>query len=267
MLVRQEHLRSLNALLPSCLGCLYCFPNVVRTKVVFEVASTAALDLLTPINITYKSLIQHLPLLQPTSLQLGRKMMDLGRMDFATLFKGNFSAMAENMTGGKSYSGDSKKMMESLLPMLGGQFNPVVRSLMFLYQMIGSHLGIDPTLILTLAGFIWAANRVARQVYGAIFRVIQDNFMSSIHVQSTDEIYAHMMKWLALQPLMASSRSLTAETVSKTAWEEEEELEALQTIRTTGSGDGEAEYLNFSNQEAKAVSSTNPPPMLSGSPY
>lgn len=188
-------------------------------------------------------------------------------MDFATLFKGNFSAMAENMTGGKSYSGDSKKMMESLLPMLGGQFNPVVRSLMFLYQMIGSHLGIDPTLILTLAGFIWAANRVARQVYGAIFRVIQDNFMSSIHVQSTDEIYAHMMKWLALQPLMASSRSLTAETVSKTAWEEEEELEALQTIRITGSGDGEAEYLNFSNQEAKAVSSTNPPPMLSGSPY
>ncbi|KAI8275597.1 putative mitochondrial chaperone BCS1-B [Colletotrichum sp. SAR 10_98] len=180
-------------------------------------------------------------------------MMDLGKMDFATLFKGNFSAMAENMTGGKSYAGDSKKMMESLLPMLGGQFNPVVRSLMFLYQMIGSHLGIDPTLILTLAGFIWAANRVARQVYGAIFRVIQDNFMSSIHVQSTDEIYAHMMKWLALQPLMASSRSLTAETVSKTAWEEEEELEALQTIRITGSGDGEAEYLNFSNQEAKAL--------------
>ncbi|KAK1687851.1 BCS1 N terminal-domain-containing protein [Colletotrichum godetiae] len=173
-------------------------------------------------------------------------------MDFSTLFKGNLTAMAENMTGGRGYAAGNNKMMESLLPMLGGQFNPVVRSLMLLYQMIGSNLGIDPTLILTLAGFFWAANRVIRQAYGAIFRLIQDNFMSSIHISSTDEIYTHMMKWLALQPLMASSRSLTAETVSKTAWEEEEELEALQTRTIAGSGSGATEFLNFSNQEAKA---------------
>ncbi|KAF6824926.1 mitochondrial chaperone BCS1 [Colletotrichum plurivorum] len=179
-------------------------------------------------------------------------MMDLGKMDFATLFKGNLSAMADNMTNGKSYSSNSK-MMESLLPMLGGQFNPVVRIVMLLYQMIGSNLGIDPTVVLTLVGFFWAANRVVRQVYGAVFRLIQDNFMSSIHISSTDEIYVHMMKWLALQPLMASSRSLTAETVSKTAWEEEEELEALHTRTIAGTGDGDAEYLNFSNQEAKAL--------------
>ncbi|GJC93418.1 mitochondrial chaperone protein [Colletotrichum higginsianum] len=172
-------------------------------------------------------------------------------MDFSTLLRGNFTAMAENMTRGKSYTGNTK-MMESLLPMLGGQFNPVFRSLLLLYQMIGSNLGIDPTLVLTLVGFFWAANRVARQVYGAVFRLIQENFMSSIHITSTDEIYTHMMKWLALQPLMASSRSLTAETVSKTAWEEEEELEALQTRTIAGSGGGNTEYLNFSNQEAKA---------------
>ncbi|OHF02799.1 hypothetical protein CORC01_01900 [Colletotrichum orchidophilum] len=178
-------------------------------------------------------------------------MIELGKMDFSTLWKGNLTAMAENMTGGRGYSGNNK-MMESLLPMLGGQFNPVVRSLMLLYQMIGSNLGIDPTLILTLAGFFWAANRVVRQAYGAVFRLVQDNFMSSIHISSTDEIYTHMMKWLALQPLMASSRSLTAETVSKTAWEEEEELEALQTRTIAGSGSGATEFLNFSNQEAKA---------------
>ncbi|KAK1599465.1 BCS1 N terminal-domain-containing protein [Colletotrichum navitas] len=172
-------------------------------------------------------------------------------MDFTTLFKGNLSAMAENITGGRSYPGNNK-MMESLLPMLGGQFNPVLRSLMLLYQMIGSNLGLDPTIVLTLVGFFWAANRVVRQVYGAVFRLIQENFMSNIHITSTDEIYTHMMKWLALQPLMASSRSLTAETVSKTAWEEEEELEALQTRTVAGSGGGNAKYLNFSNQEAKA---------------
>ncbi|TDZ40045.1 putative mitochondrial chaperone BCS1-B [Colletotrichum spinosum] len=179
-------------------------------------------------------------------------MMDIGKMDFATLFRGNLTAMAENMTSGKSYS-TNNKMMESLLPMLGGQFNPVLRSLMFLYEMIGSHLGIDPTLVLTAAGFFWAANKAVRQVYGTIFRLVQDNFMSNIHIASTDEIYTHVMKWLALQPAMATSRSLTAETATKTAWEEEEELEALQTRTVAGTGDGATEYLNFSNQEAKAA--------------
>jgi chaperone BCS1 len=58
------------------------------------------------------------------------------------------------------------------------------------------------------------------------------------------------MKWLAVQDRIRNSRSLAAESVSKTAWEDEEELEALLTTRVSDDGD---EYLNFSKQEAKAV--------------
>ncbi len=60
-----------------------------------------------------------------------------------------------------------------------------------------------------------------------------------------------MMRWLALQPHMANSRSLMAETVGTTAWEDEDEMDVL---KTRISADGSGVYLNFSNQEAKAVS-------------
>lgn len=141
-------------------------------------------------------------------------------------------------------------MLDALGPMLGGQFSPILRSLTLLNDLFGSHLGLDPTLLLTLIGAAWALSRMWRQLYNAVGSFITAYFMSSVHVASSDEIFTHMMKWLAVQPLVASSRSLTAETVAQTAWEEEEELEALQLRSIAGGGD--EKYFNFSNQRAKA---------------
>lgn len=174
-------------------------------------------------------------------------METLGTMDFGSFLRGNMTATGENMTG-KSKFLDS--VVENLLPLVGG--GPLYRTFMFVYQMIGSNLGLDPTIILTLCGFLWAFQRVFKQVYGILYGIIQENFMSNVHISSTDEIYTHLMKWLATQPHMTKSRSLTAETVSKTAWEEEEELQSQQTTSTSEGG----VYLNFSNQEAKAVRDT-----------
>ncbi len=69
--------------------------------------------------------------------------------------------------------------------------------------------------------------------------------MSTIHVSSTDDIYLHLMAWLSQQPKMVNSRDLMAETVSKTAWEDEDESAVAR--------DRSGLYLNFSNQEARAV--------------
>jgi mitochondrial chaperone BCS1 len=176
----------------------------------------------------------------------------LTTMDLGAFLRGNLTTIGENMT-----SMTSKDVMENLLPLVGGKFNPFLKAFILVYQMMVSHLGIDPTIILTLFGFVWAFHRVSKQVYSTVYGAIQENFMSTVHISSTDDIYTHLMKWLAMQPYMTSSRSLTAETVSKTAWEEEEELETLNTTAPSEGG----EYLNFSNQEAKAVSRF---PRLSG---
>lgn len=163
-------------------------------------------------------------------------------MDFKNLRnmggRGSFDANASNGT---------LPGLEPIIALLGAR-NPIVQVLMVVHSMIGSRIGLDPTMFLTLLGFLWAFNRVWRQLFNSVYKLVTDYFMSSIHIASSDEIYLHLMKWLAAQPRLVNSRALTAETLSKTAWEEEDEADVLA---TRISADGSGVYLNFSNQEAK----------------
>ncbi|KAK8046143.1 mitochondrial chaperone BCS1 [Apiospora saccharicola] len=144
------------------------------------------------------------------------------------------AAAAENA----SSSSTQHFQLESLLPMLG------LRTLLPMYGIVGTWLGIDPTVIITLFGAVWALNKVARQIYSTTFAITSEYLMCTIHISSNDDMYMHLMRWLAAQPKMTTSRSLTAETVSKTAWEDEDDSNV--------SRDKSGVYLNFSNQEAKA---------------
>lgn len=149
------------------------------------------------------------------------------------------TAAAQNITGGGSgRHGTPPNVVENLLPLLG------LRGFAPLYGLVGSRLGIDPTNLLTALGLLWALNRLLRQLYHLCYGLVSEHLMSSVHVSSNDDIYLHLMKWLASQPRMVNSRSLTAETVSRTAWEDEEE--------STVARDQSGMYLNFSNQEARA---------------
>ncbi len=132
-------------------------------------------------------------------------------------------------------------LIETLLPLLG------LRSFVPLYGLVGGSLGVDPTNLLMVLGLLWALNRLSRQVYHVLYGLVMEHLMSTVHVSSTDDIYVHMMKWLAAQPRMVNSRSLTAETVSRTAWEDEDESNVAR--------DRSGQYLNFSNQEARSVGS------------
>ncbi|RYP18586.1 hypothetical protein DL765_003871 [Monosporascus sp. GIB2] len=149
------------------------------------------------------------------------------------------AAAAQNITGGGSgRHGAPPNVAESLLPLLG------LRGFAPLYGLVGSSLGIDPTNLLTALGLLWALNRLLRQLYHFCYGLVSEHLMSSVHVSSNDDIYLHLMKWLASQPRMVNSRSLTAETVSRTAWEDEDESNVAR--------DQSGTYLNFSNQEARS---------------
>lgn len=160
---------------------------------------------------------------------------------------GNTTAAASNASPSDTMP---VNMVESILPLIGLRgFAPV-------YQFVGRWLGWDPTSLLTVIGFIWAANKVFRQIYHFLYGVFIEYLMSTIHISSTDDIYLHLMAWLSKQPKMVNSRALMAETVSKTAWEDEDE--------STVARDHSGLYLNFSNQEARAVSLL---PMFTNSSY
>ncbi|KAK0651827.1 BCS1 N terminal-domain-containing protein [Cercophora newfieldiana] len=174
-------------------------------------------------------------------------------MDIAgTLIQGALPTFAANNTGGAG--NDTRKnladgIFETILPLFGTQFNPLFKILMVVWNKAGISLGFDPTIILTIAGVVWAANKLLRQLYGTLYGLTQQYFTASINISNSDEMYNHMMKWLAGQPKLVNSRSLTAETFSRTMWEGEDGGDLV-----TGSigADGTGIMLNFSNQEAKA---------------
>ncbi|KAI1124816.1 P-loop containing nucleoside triphosphate hydrolase protein [Nemania abortiva] len=164
-------------------------------------------------------------------------------MSMDTLFKGIFPEMVENTTvAGNNASAShsmSSSVVETILPLIG------LRGLAPVYQFISSSLGWDPTYLLTAVGFLWAANKIFQQIFYFLYGLVTEYMMSTIHISSTDDIYMHLMAWLSRQPKMVNSRSLMAETVSKTAWEDEDE--------STVARDRTGVYLNFSNQEARAT--------------
>ncbi|KAI8945028.1 P-loop containing nucleoside triphosphate hydrolase protein [Xylaria longipes] len=164
-------------------------------------------------------------------------------MDMNSLLKGMLPEVVENATTTANNTSASDSMsanvVESILPLIG------LRGFAPIYRFIGSWLGWDPTYLLTVLGFVWAANKLVRQISYFVYGLITEHLMSTIHISSTDDIYVHLMTWLSRQPKMVNSRALMAETVSKTAWEDEDE--------STVARDRSGLYLNFSNQEARAT--------------
>ncbi|KAI1771839.1 BCS1 N terminal-domain-containing protein [Hypoxylon cercidicola] len=153
---------------------------------------------------------------------------------FQDLFTGNMSREANNTT---ATDNSHAKMVESILPLLG------LRGISPLYGFIGSWLGLEPSLLLTALGVLWAFNKLSRQLYSFVYAIVVQHFTSSVHIRNPDDIYTHLMKWLATQPRLVNSRSLMAETSSKEAWEDEDASNVTR--------DSSGFYLNFSHQEAK----------------
>ncbi|KAI1819628.1 P-loop containing nucleoside triphosphate hydrolase protein [Xylaria intraflava] len=155
---------------------------------------------------------------------------------FPMVVAANATTTANNTTGSHDVP---LNVVESILPLIG------MKGLGPVYQFVGSRLGWDPTALLTLIGFVWAANKIIRQIYHFLYGLVIDYMMSTIHISSTDDIYLHLMAWLSKQPEMINSRSLMAETMYKTAWEDEDESVVAR--------DHSGLYLNFSNQQARAA--------------
>jgi mitochondrial chaperone BCS1 len=107
---------------------------------------------------------------------------------------------------------------------------------------------IDITILVTFIAATLGLAKLARYVYHTIYQLVLDNFTATIQIDGYDDIWDHLMKWLAAQHHTGRSRYLAAETYRKTAWEQDEEYEAYASERAKG---GDAEFWNFSNQEAK----------------
>ncbi|KAI0116818.1 BCS1 N terminal-domain-containing protein [Daldinia grandis] len=164
-------------------------------------------------------------------------------MDYSAVFQGLLPGINANIshTGGNSSAADNThhaKAVEGILTLVG------LRGLAPIYGLIGGWLGFEPSNLLAMVGVLWALNKVLRQVYSFLYRAVTGYLMSSVHIMNNDDIYIHLMDWLATHPRMVNSRDVVAETASKRLWLDEDASDVAR--------DRSGRYLNFSNQEARA---------------
>lgn len=142
-------------------------------------------------------------------------------------------------------------IMDSFL-VSAGQASPILQLVIFVYRQLGLNLGLDPSVVLTVLGLLWAVVRIGSRVYDVSAALFDRYFTCALYVSEHDHIYLQLMKWLSHQKAIRSSRFLMAQTVWKSAWEDEDELDANLSWTSGGDDDGERKYLNFSNQALRS---------------
>ena len=112
-------------------------------------------------------------------------------------------------------------------------------------------LGIDITLIVSVCLLLFGLISAFSFLWQHADTQFSKYFMSSISVESHDDIYDHIMEWLGMQEITKSSRSLMAKTGRENPWDTED------SEMTSGDMD-QAELLNFSNWDAKVPPTFEP---------
>lgn len=105
-------------------------------------------------------------------------------------------------------------------------------------------LGFDITLVVSVFAFVFGLYTAVKFIWKHAYAQFQEYFMSFICIDSDDDIYDQVMKWLQGQKMVQKSRSLVAKTSQQSIWDlqgEDGEIKAL---------DNHA-LLNFSNWDAK----------------
>lgn len=110
--------------------------------------------------------------------------------------------------------------------------------------------GFDVTSLAILFGSLWLVSKVYQALYSGFSKGVASFWTSEITVHSTDDIFNHLIQFLAHQYKTKPSRKLLAETPAKSAWQVDSETTEIP--ETSLDADGNIKYLNFSNQEAKS---------------
>lgn len=182
-------------------------------------------------------------------------MMDSLSMQFSPLFQLQQNASESSAAGNNSTTSAGAfphGIMDTLMT-TAGAVSPLSQLLLFVYKLLGTQFGIDPSLLLTAVGFVWGISKIFNQVYFYVESIIERFLMCSMHISEDDHIYDHVMKFLAQHPSIKTSKQLTAQTVYRSAWDDDDEEEEGKALFLTNGGDDEStenQYLNFSNQAA-----------------
>ncbi|KAF5027395.1 hypothetical protein F66182_472 [Fusarium sp. NRRL 66182] len=174
--------------------------------------------------------------------------MDLSKMSKMALppFLQAMNSTAQPLNSSASFPG----IMDTFL-VSAGQASPLLQLFLFVYRFVGAQLGLDPSLLLTLLGCIWGLSKLIDQATSMVDNFISSYFRCTIYVSENDQIYSTLMQFLSEQQDIASNRHLTAQTVFKSAWDEEEDSANVLSTTSVEDGQDSSKYLNFASDAAR----------------
>jgi len=105
-------------------------------------------------------------------------------------------------------------------------------------------LGFDVTLVVSICLLTFGLFTAGKYGWNHASNWFEEYFMSFVSINSDDDIYDHVMEWLAAQDISKKSRSLMAKTGHESAWDLQDGVEVDEEM------DSES-YINFSNWDAK----------------
>ncbi|KAM5344848.1 hypothetical protein ACJ41O_010710 [Fusarium nematophilum] len=132
-----------------------------------------------------------------------------------------------------------------------GQASPLLQLFLFVYRLLGDQFGLDPSLLLTLLGVLWGLSKLLAQVHAVVDNALSRWLRCTMYVSENDLIYANLMQFLSEQQSITNNRHLTAQTVWKSAWDEEEDSVKSLAVTSVEDGEDSPKYLNFASQAAR----------------
>ena len=152
---------------------------------------------------------------------------------------------------------DTSSLLDTIIASASST-SPLLHLVLYVYRLLGLNTGVDPSMLLSLFGLLWAGQYACSYTWRWIDDFVDRNLMCSISISENDNIYYHVLQWLSQQPSLRKNRYLTAQTIWKSAWDEDDEEEenggANLTWTEAGSDGEQHRYLNFSSLAARSVS-------------
>lgn len=109
-------------------------------------------------------------------------------------------------------------------------------------------LGFDITIVVSVCFLAFALWTAVLYLWKHAYALFQRYGMSSITIESGDDIHEHVMSWIADQQISRDSRSLMAKTGLVSAWDDEADGVDIAGVDIADAD--EDAFLNFSNWEA-----------------
>ena len=116
----------------------------------------------------------------------------------------------------------------------------------FVSKLILDLFGFDVSIIVTICAFIFLANTGYGYIYRYASALFEKYLTSSITIEYYDDIYDHVLAWIADLNALKSTRSLRAQSGVETAWDDFDVAEMRTPEELTHGG-----FFNFNNWEAK----------------